>query len=131
MTIPEAVGLVLVAAIQGNASLCVLDMGESLNIDRFARQMIALSGLIPDHDIEIVYTGLRPGEKIYEELFTDGEEHIPSNHQRIHVVKSDDNLPELDVLVSDVRVVVAKEDSAAAAALLKKYVDGYVHTPNC
>ena len=69
MTIPEAVGLVLIAAAQNEAAVCVLDMGNPVSVDALAREMISLSGLIPGKDIEIVYTGLRPGEKMTEELF--------------------------------------------------------------
>jgi O-antigen biosynthesis protein WbqV len=74
MTIPEAVSLVLQAGAQGvnmddeRGSIYVLDMGEPVKISDLARQMIILSGKIPDTDVEIKYVGLRPGEKLYEEL---------------------------------------------------------------
>lgn len=69
MTIPEAVGLVLQSCAQGNGNeIFVLDMGKPVKIAELARQMIRLSGLEPDRDIEIKYIGLRPGEKLYEEL---------------------------------------------------------------
>ena len=69
MTIPEAVGLVLQSCAQGQGGeVFVLDMGKPVKIAELARQMIRLSGLDPDRDIEIKFTGLRPGEKLFEEL---------------------------------------------------------------
>ncbi|HEY8444016.1 MAG TPA: nucleoside-diphosphate sugar epimerase/dehydratase [Clostridia bacterium] len=69
MTIPEAVSLVLMTGAKGkNGSVYVLDMGAPVKIDDLARKMITLAGYVPDKDIKIVYTGLRPGEKMYEEL---------------------------------------------------------------
>jgi len=74
MAIPEACRLVLQAATMGKGGeIFIFDMGEQVKIDNLARKMILLSGLIPDEDIKIVYTGLRPGEKLNEELLTDIE----------------------------------------------------------
>ncbi len=91
MTIREAVELVLQASALGSASpaaeagrIYVLDMGEPVKIVDLARQMIRLSGLSPDKDVEIVFTGLRPGEKMHEELFHDAEALMPTSHPGLH-----------------------------------------------
>jgi FlaA1/EpsC-like NDP-sugar epimerase len=73
MTIPEAVGLVILAGLGGYGDLCILEMGEPIRILDLARMMITLAGLVPDRDMPIVYTGLRPGEKLDEELMTADE----------------------------------------------------------
>jgi FlaA1/EpsC-like NDP-sugar epimerase len=84
MTIPEAVGLVLQSAAQGEGGeIFVLDMGEPVKIVDLARQLIELSGLKPDEDIEIEFVGLRPGEKLFEELSHQGENIKPTNHPKI------------------------------------------------
>jgi FlaA1/EpsC-like NDP-sugar epimerase len=84
MTIPEATRLVLQSAAQGDGGeIFVLDMGKPVKILDLARQMIELSGLVPDSDIEINLTGLRPGEKLYEELSHKGENLRPTNHAKI------------------------------------------------
>jgi FlaA1/EpsC-like NDP-sugar epimerase len=85
MTIPEASQLVLQAAAMGKGGeIFVLDMGESVRIVDLARDLVRLSGLKPD-DIEIVFTGLRPGEKLYEELYFDDEEMQPTPHPKLFV----------------------------------------------
>jgi FlaA1/EpsC-like NDP-sugar epimerase len=84
MTIPEAVGLVLQAAQMGaGGEIFVLDMGRPVKIVDLARQLIELSGLRPDEDIEIRFTGLRPGEKLFEELSYSAENHQPTAHPKI------------------------------------------------
>ena len=88
MTIPEACRLVMEAATisEGN-QIFVFDMGESVKIDTLARRMISLAGLVPDKDIRIEYTGLRPGEKLYEEVLSNKENTIPTQHERIKIAK--------------------------------------------
>jgi FlaA1/EpsC-like NDP-sugar epimerase len=84
MTIPEAVGLVLQSCAQGGGGeIFVLDMGQPVKIATLARQMIELSGYRPEVDIEIKYVGLRPGEKLFEELKFQGESYRPTRHPRI------------------------------------------------
>ena len=86
MTIPEAAQLVIQAAAMGKGGeIFVLNMGEQVKIVDLARNMISLTGLLPDKDIKIVYTGLRPGEKLYEELFDQEEGIQPSIINDIHV----------------------------------------------
>jgi FlaA1/EpsC-like NDP-sugar epimerase len=86
MTIPEAVQLIMQAGAMGKGGeIFILDMGEPIKIVDLARDMITLSGLEPDKDIKIVFTGLRPGEKMYEELLTEGEEITSTLHEKIKV----------------------------------------------
>lgn len=88
MTIPEACRLVLEAATMGEGyEIFVFDMGEPVKIADLARNMISLAGFEPDKDIKIVYTGLRPGEKLYEELLSSKENTIPTGHKKISVAK--------------------------------------------
>src|SRR5262249_23213938 len=79
MTIPEAVGLVLLAGLGGYGELCILDMGEPIRIADLAAHMITMAGLVPGTDIPIVFTGLRPGEKLAETLLTEEEERTPQD----------------------------------------------------
>ena len=88
MTIPEACRLVMEAATMSTGNqIFVFDMGKSVKIDTLARRMIELAGFEPDKDIKIEYTGLRPGEKLYEEVLSDKENTIPTSHERILVAK--------------------------------------------
>ncbi|MEQ1795773.1 MAG: polysaccharide biosynthesis protein, partial [Nitrospira sp.] len=85
MTIPEAVQLVLQASVIGQGGdVFVLDMGEQIRIVDLARNMIVLSGLVPGKDVEIVFTGIRPGEKLYEELFDESEQVESTAHEKIN-----------------------------------------------
>lgn len=88
MTIPEACRLVMEAATmtKGN-QIFVFDMGEAVKIKDLATRMIELAGLVPGKDIEIEYTGLRPGEKLYEEVLSNAENTIPTAHERIRIAK--------------------------------------------
>jgi FlaA1/EpsC-like NDP-sugar epimerase len=88
MTIPEASSLVLEAATLGNGGeIFVFDMGQPVKIADLARNMIRLAGFVPGKDIEIIYTGLRPGEKLYEELLNQKELTIPTSNAKILVAK--------------------------------------------
>ena len=88
MTIPEACQLVLEAGTSGNGGeIFIFDMGESVKIVDLAKKMIKLSGLTLDKDIKITFTGLRPGEKLYEELLANEENTLPTHHKQIMVAK--------------------------------------------
>jgi FlaA1/EpsC-like NDP-sugar epimerase len=90
MTIPEASQLVLEAGFMGmGGEIFVFDMGDPVKIAQLARQMITLSGYEPDKDIQIEYTGLRPGEKLYEELLTDQEKLLPTYNAKLKVAQVD------------------------------------------
>jgi FlaA1/EpsC-like NDP-sugar epimerase len=95
MTIPEACQLIMQAAVIGHGGeIFVLDMGEPVKISYLAEQMIRLSGREPGRDIAIEYIGLRPGEKLYEELFYDSEDLVPTDHPKIRVARGSDPLGE-------------------------------------
>ena len=88
MTIPEACRLVMEAATMSTGNqIFVFDMGESVKIDDLARRMIRLAGFTPDVDIKVEYSGLRPGEKLYEEVLSNHENTRPTDHSRIRIAK--------------------------------------------
>jgi FlaA1/EpsC-like NDP-sugar epimerase len=110
MSIPEAVQLVLQASSMGQGGeIFVLDMGEPIRIMDLASNMIQLAGLTPGEDIKIENTGLRPGEKLYEELSMDAEDMVPTYHQKIRIFRSSAPaqhaigpwLKELQILIND------------------------------
>jgi len=139
MTIPEASQLVLQAAAIGEGGqICVLDMGEPVKIVDLARNLILLSGLKPGEDIKISFTGIRPGEKLYEELSTQLEDTAPTAHEKIRIfigsgVSEGDMTAWLDGLreICDARdtgrlVVALKEmvlDYSPSAHLLKRAIE--------
>ena len=89
MTIPEACRLVLEAGTMGKGGeIYIFDMGKSVKIFDMAKRMISLSGLKYPEDIDIKITGLRPGEKLYEELLADGENTIKTYHEKIMIAKT-------------------------------------------
>ncbi|KLO21379.1 MULTISPECIES: nucleoside-diphosphate sugar epimerase/dehydratase [unclassified Marinitoga] len=125
MTIPEAVALVLQAgAFSNKGEVFVLNMGEPVLIDKLAKDMIKLSGYIPDQDIEIVYTGIRPGEKLYEELFLDSEEFLKTKNERIFILKENNilNNSELIKLIGDIVKIFEENDFKMANRLIKTYI---------
>ncbi len=88
MTIPEACRLVLEAGSMGKGGeIFIFDMGRSVKIVELAKKMIKLSGLVPNQDVKIEFTGLRPGEKLYEELLNDLENTVPTHHEKIMIAK--------------------------------------------
>jgi FlaA1/EpsC-like NDP-sugar epimerase len=88
MTIPEAVGLVLVSGLNDYGDLCVLEMGEPVRIADLAHHLITMAGFVPNLEIPVVYTGLRPGEKLHEELMTEEEERTRRACDRVLAAES-------------------------------------------
>jgi FlaA1/EpsC-like NDP-sugar epimerase len=131
MTIPEACQLVLEAGFMGHGGeIFVFDMGQQVKIADLAKAMIKLSGFIPDKDIQIVYTGLRPGEKLYEELLTDSERTIPTHHEKIkkaHVEEIDSKvvIEKINTLLTDLYSLTNEE----VVHLMKDLIPEY-HTTN-
>lgn len=112
MTIPEACQLVIEAGSMGEGGeIFVFDMGKSVKIVDLAEKMIKLSGLIPYKDIDIKFTGLRPGEKLYEELLNDLENTMPTHHRKIMIAKvRENNFDEVCSLI-DTLFVLAKTNN--------------------
>ena len=116
MTIPEAVQLLLQAAVLGKGGEAfVLDMGEPVKIVDLARDLIDLSGLEVGRDIDIVFTGMRPGEKLFEELFMPGEDYQRTTHDKIFIASNASRLvPDgLDQFVDALTAVAVRGDGAA------------------
>ena len=128
MTIPEAVGLVLKAGYGRFGDLCMLNMGEPVKILDLARQMILMGGGVPDVDIKIVYTGLRPGEKLNEELVMEDEEVTSRVEGKIRVIAGPPPPGDIWQIVSDLQAAAAAEDHRAAVALLARLVPTYRHS---
>ncbi|MHA3045081.1 polysaccharide biosynthesis protein [Riemerella anatipestifer] len=124
MTIPEACELVLQAGTMGKGGeIFVFDMGEPVKILNLARRMIKLSGLEPDVDIKIVYTGLRPGEKLYEELLSDDTKTLPTHHEKIMISKDSVMLyEEIDELTSRIYEKAKDKDKVEVVRILKEIV---------
>lgn len=106
MTIPEAVALVLQAgAYTKKGDLFVLDMGEQISIEDLAREMILMAGLVPERDIKIVYTGIRPGEKLTEELFLEDEKVFKTNHPKILKIEGKNEFTKEEISEFIIKVV--------------------------
>jgi FlaA1/EpsC-like NDP-sugar epimerase len=129
MTIPEAVGLVLIAGLGRYGDLCVLDMGEPIRISEIAANLITLAGRVPGTEIPIVYTGLRPGEKLYEELLTEEEEETAQVRNRINVAKSPAPPPDLARRLHDLQEFALAGDRENILATIETLVPTYRRTP--
>jgi O-antigen biosynthesis protein WbqV len=138
MTVREAVGLVLQASVVGTTDpenmppelaeggIFVLDMGEAVKIVDLARRMIRLAGLRPEHDVEIRFTGLRPGEKLYEELLATQEDTLPTHHPRILIGKVRDLEPgHTQRVMHALTEAAARGDDAGCVRALKDLIPEY------
>jgi len=127
MTIAEAVQLVLQASTMGKGSeIFVLDMGEPVPIVNLAREMIRLSGFDPDRDIEIRFTGTRPGEKLFEELVLEGEQIVPTYHEKIKIFRGARmSRLETDQWLKELQNLVAREGEISILRHLKDLVPEY------
>lgn len=128
MTIPEAVQLVLQASVLGRGGeVFMLDMGQPVKIVDLAKDVIRLCGYEVGKDIEIVFTGLRPGEKLFEELFISGEQYEPTQHEKILTVRNASRIiPEnLELIVEALCEAATKNDVNYIILLLKQLVSEY------
>lgn len=138
MTIPEAVTLVLQASMIGNGGeVMVLDMGEPLRITELAEDLIRLHDLVPYQDIDIRYIGLRPGEKLFEELLTAEEGTLATAHKKIYTAKISNwyTMGEIDAFLQACQTIIKKnqvDHSAELRLLFAKYIHWYqpLNTPN-
>ncbi|MEO0560096.1 MAG: nucleoside-diphosphate sugar epimerase/dehydratase, partial [Bacteroidota bacterium] len=129
MTIPEASQLVLQAAAQGaNGQVYVLDMGEPVKIVDLARDLILLSGLEPGVDIQIEFSGTRPGEKLFEELLTAEEGTQPSPHEKIFVARKASATDGLDLEVERLIEAARGRDGDAIRSAFQRIVPSYTPT---
>lgn len=127
MTIPEACQLVLEAGAMGSGGeIFVFDMGESVKIVDLAKNMIRLSGLELGKDIQIVYTGLRPGEKLYEELLSEKENTLPTHHPKILKARVRENEPEMLAVIDQLIERTACGNNMELVGLMKTIVPEYI-----
>ena len=125
MTIPEACQLVLEAFSMGNGGeIYVFDMGESVRIIDLARKMILLHGLEPGKDIEIKITGLRPGEKLYEELLADSETTLPTHHPKILIAKTRQITDEFEPLMEE--LIEKQSNIMLSVSVMKQIVPEFI-----
>lgn len=124
MTIPEACRLVMEAAtISAGNQIFVFDMGESVKIAHLARRMIELAGFVPDKDVQIEYTGLRPGEKLYEEVLSNKENTLPTKHDRIRIAKVREyNYADACAFVAELETLSRAVNMPDMVRLMKKIV---------
>ncbi|RNA61665.1 polysaccharide biosynthesis protein [Chryseobacterium nematophagum] len=128
MTIPEACELVLQAGTMGNGGeIYVFDMGEPVKILDLAKRMIKLSGYTPDIDIKITFIGLRPGEKLYEELLSSNTTTIPTHNEKIMISKDPlMEFDEVDFLSRQIIVAAVKKDRLEVVQILKTIVPEFI-----
>lgn len=128
MTIPEACQLILQAgAVGAGGEIFVLDMGEPVRIRYLAEQLIRLSGKVPGEDIEIVYTGLRPGEKLFEELFYNSEQLVATPHPKTLLARGE--TPQ-DAELGDTIEALIEACQRADEPELKRLLERFIRTPH-
>jgi FlaA1/EpsC-like NDP-sugar epimerase len=127
MTIREAVQLVLQASTMGRGNeTFVLDMGQPVRILDLAKNMIRLAGLLPERDIEIRFVGLRPGEKLYEELISEGEDILPTHHEKIRILQGlTCDAARIETWLQELQTILHKRDETAVVTHLKQLVPEY------
>lgn len=127
MTIPEAVQLVLQAACMGQGGdIFVFKMGRLVKIRELAEKLIVLAGRTPGEDIPIIYTGLRPGEKLYEELFNDDEQPRPTEHPLLNcAIGPQEDLEVWEAHLRDIQALVSKRDSQGLIDKFKAIVPNF------
>jgi FlaA1/EpsC-like NDP-sugar epimerase len=127
MTIPEACQLVLQAsAIGEGGQICVLDMGQAVKIIDLARNLILLSGLRPDEDIKIEFTGMRPGEKLFEELSSLLEDTVPTKHEKIRIFMGNiQSEREIQSWLDSLHKICESRDTGRLVVALKEIVMDY------
>ncbi|WP_139491596.1 polysaccharide biosynthesis protein [Brevibacillus dissolubilis] len=130
MTIPEAVQLVIQAgALADGGEVFILDMGKPVKISDLARDLIRLSGLEPEKDIKIVYSGIRPGEKLFEEILTKEEGTQATQHNRIFVGKSSDlTYSGMQEMLKDLEAILNEKERIIPVEEIKRTFKGIVHT---
>lgn len=128
MTIPEACSLVLEAGCMGNGGeIFIFDMGKSVKIVELAKKMIRLAGLIPNQDIKIEFSGLRPGEKLFEELLNHNENTLPTHHEKIMVAKVREYVfSEIETQIYDLIASAKQNDDRQVVISMKKLVKEYL-----
>ncbi|MCJ8152347.1 polysaccharide biosynthesis protein [Chryseobacterium sp. SSA4.19] len=128
MTISEACELVLQAGTMGNGGeIYVFDMGEPVKILDLAKRMIRLSGYTPDVDMKITFIGLRPGEKLYEELLSNNATTIPTHHEKIMISKDPSlGFDEVEILCKQIIKSAVKRDKLQVVMLLKEIVPEFI-----
>lgn len=127
MTIPEACQLVLEAGVMGKGGeIFVFDMGKSVKIVDLAKKMIQLSGLVLGKDIEIEYTGLRPGEKLYEELLNDSESVKSTHHPKIMIANEREIISGTEIEISRLIEMIGNSSNRSLVAQMKKVVPEFI-----
>ena len=128
MTIPEACRLVMEAATMSTGNqIFVFDMGESVKIDTLARRMITLAGFTPDVDIQVEYSGLRPGEKLYEEVLSTKENTDPTSHDRIRIAKVREyDYTQACTVLDSLETMAMDVDITEMVRLMKKTVPEFI-----